>query len=78
MPTPNNNIEIFDIQNEIFPSFSANNVKTTNFDFFFSNGEIFPYLLQPAVQISSVTKIKSLIMSKKPTMFITNIDLEIL
>lgn len=49
MPTPNNSIEIFDSQGDIFPSTSANNVKTTDFDFFFNNREVFPYLLQPAV-----------------------------
>ncbi|MEK6879655.1 MAG: hypothetical protein AABY22_08620 [Nanoarchaeota archaeon] len=49
MATAKNDIEIFNTQGEIFPSTSADNVKTTDFNFFFPGNEIFPYLLQPSI-----------------------------
>jgi hypothetical protein len=56
MATPNNNIEIFNNQGEIFPSLSRNDVKTTDFDFYSADGGVFPYLFQPTAQSQSVPR----------------------
>ncbi len=66
MPTPTNSIEIFNTQGEIFPSISANNVKTTGFDFYFSNGNVFDYLLQPLVTIAATPSNSTTLISNEP------------
>jgi hypothetical protein len=55
MPTPDNNIEIFD-KGEVFPA--ASKVKSTSFDFFTLNGEPVPYLLESSFQEGQSTSIR--------------------